>query len=85
MGYNGFKEWAKKGHVHARRVGSRKNLVIWADAQERERLCRLRDDFRPGRTSRYPAELTRPMARPEQKRGRSAKASRDEMNGSPSQ
>lgn len=38
-----FKEWAKKGYVHARRVGSRKHLVIWADAEERERLCPLRD------------------------------------------
>jgi hypothetical protein len=38
VGYNRFKEWAKKGYVHARRVGSRKHLVIWADAEERERL-----------------------------------------------
>jgi len=43
VGYNRFKEWAKKGYVHARRVGSRKHLVICADAEERERLCRLRD------------------------------------------
>jgi DNA invertase Pin-like site-specific DNA recombinase len=85
VGYNRFKEWAKKGYVHVRRVGSRKHLVIWADAEERERLCRLRDDFRPGRTSRYPAELTRPKARPEQKRGRSAKDSHVEINNSPSQ
>ena len=85
VGYNRFKEWAKKGYVHSRRIGSRKHLVIWADAEERERLCRLRDDFRPGRTSRYPAELTRPKARPEQKRGRSAKASHVEINESPSQ
>jgi DNA invertase Pin-like site-specific DNA recombinase len=74
VGYNRFKEWVKKGYVHARRVGSRKHLVIWADAEERERLRRLRDDFRRGRTSRYPVELTRPKDRPEQKRGRSAKS-----------
>jgi hypothetical protein len=43
---------------------------MWADAEERDRLCRLRDDFRPGGTSRYPAELTRPKARPEQERRR---------------
>jgi hypothetical protein len=43
VGYNRFKEWAKKGYVHARRVGSRKHLVICTDAEERERLCRLRD------------------------------------------
>ena len=80
VGYSRFKEWAKKGYVHVRQVGSRKHLVIWADAEERERLCRLRDDFRPDRTSRYPAELTRPKARPEQKHGRRAKASRDEID-----
>jgi hypothetical protein len=78
-------EWAKKGYVHVRRVGSRKHLAIWADAEEGERLCRLRDDFRPGRTSRYPDELTRPKARPERKRDRMAKASHVEINNSPSQ
>ena len=64
--YGRFKEWVKRGSVHARRVGSRKHLVIWADAEERERLCRLRDAFRPGQTNRYPVELTRPKARPDQ-------------------
>jgi DNA invertase Pin-like site-specific DNA recombinase len=83
VGYNRFQEWARKGYVHARRVGSRKHLVIWADAEEQDRLRRLRDAFRPGRTSRYPAELTRPKAGPEQKRGRRAKASRDEINERP--
>jgi hypothetical protein len=47
-------------------------LVIWADAEDRDRLRRLKDAFRPGRTSRCPVELTRPKARPEQKRGRGA-------------
>ena len=61
------------------------HLVIWADAEERDRLRRLRDAFGPGRTSHYPAELTRPKARPEQKRGRRAKASRNEINERPSQ
>src|SRR5438105_10946209 len=42
VGYSRFKEWVRRGYVHARRVGSRKHLVIWADAEERERLCRLR-------------------------------------------
>ena len=68
VGYNRFKEWAKKGYVHSRRIGKRKHLVIWADAEERERLRRLRDAFCPGRTSRYPTELTRPKARSEKKR-----------------
>ena len=66
VSYHRFKDWVKKGYVHVRTVGSRRHLVIWADAEERERLGRLRDAFRPGRTSRYPAELTRPKARPDQ-------------------
>jgi hypothetical protein len=78
VGYNRFKEWAKKGYVHARQVGRRRHLVIWADAEERDRLRRLKDAFRPGRTNRYPVELTRPKARPEQKRGRRAQPYCDE-------
>jgi hypothetical protein len=66
VGYGRFKEWVRRGYVHARRVGSRKHLVIWADAEERQRLCRLRGAFRPGQTSPYPVELTRPKARPDQ-------------------
>jgi hypothetical protein len=66
VGYGRFKEWVRKGHVHARRVASWKYPVIWADADERERLRRLRDDFRPGQASPYPAELTRPEARTDQ-------------------
>jgi hypothetical protein len=33
MGYHRFKERAKKGYVHARRIGKRKHLAIWADAE----------------------------------------------------
>jgi hypothetical protein len=80
VGYSRIKEWVGRGYVHARRVGSRRHLVIWADAEERDRLRRLRDAFGPGRTSRYPAELTRPKTHPEQKRGRKAKASQDEIH-----
>ncbi|MGP0067932.1 MAG: hypothetical protein ACLQGP_30605 [Isosphaeraceae bacterium] len=69
VGFGRFKEWVKRGYVHARRVGSWKHLVIWADAEEPERLCRLRDAFRPGHTNPYPAELTRPKARPAQSSG----------------
>jgi DNA invertase Pin-like site-specific DNA recombinase len=58
-----IKERVRRGYGHARRVGSRKHLVIWADANERERL---RDALRPGQTSPYPAELNRPKARPDQ-------------------
>ena len=52
--------------------------MIWADAEERDRLRLLRGAFRPGRTSHYPAELTRPKARPERKRGRRVRPSRYE-------
>ena len=67
VGYNRFKEWVRKGYVHVRRVGSRGHLVIWADAEERVRLCRLRDHRRPGRSKCYPAELTRLKDRSNQK------------------
>ena len=66
IAYNRLKDWVKKGYVHVRRVGRREHLAIWADAEERDRLGRLRDAFGPGRTGRYPAELTRPEARPDQ-------------------
>src|SRR5271166_6872706 len=78
VSYCRFKCWVEKGYVHVRRVGRRGNLVIWADAEERERLGRLRDYPRPGRSNRYPDELTRPKDRPAPKRGRKAKPSRDE-------
>ena len=70
VGYHRFKECVTKGYVHVRRVGGRGHLVIWADAEERGRLCQLRDHFRPGRTSRYPAELTRPKSRSHHASGR---------------
>ena len=59
---------------------SPKASVSWADAEERDRLSRLKDAFRPGRTNRYPVELTRPKARAEQKRGRRARPYCDENN-----
>ncbi len=43
VSYHRLKDWVKKGYVHVRRVGRRGNLVIWADAEERERLGRLRE------------------------------------------
>ena len=59
VSYHRLKEWVTKGYVHVRRVGDRGNLVIWADAEERVRLCRLRDHRRPGNSKYFPAELTR--------------------------
>ena len=78
VSYRRFKDWVKKGHVQFRKVARRGNLVIWADAEERERVGRLRDHPRPVRSNRYPDELTRPKDRSAPKRGRKAKPSRDE-------
>jgi hypothetical protein len=78
VSYHRFKDWVKKGYVHFRKVARRGNLVIWADAEERDRLGRLRDYPRPGRSNRYPDELTRPKDRSAPKRGRKAKPSRGE-------
>ena len=77
VSYHRFKDWVKKGYVHFRKVARRGNLVIWADAEERERLGRLRDYPRPGRSNRYADELTRPKDRSAPKRGRKAKPSSD--------
>jgi hypothetical protein len=41
--------------------------VVWADAEERVRLCRLRDHRRPGNSKYFPAELTRLKDRSDQK------------------
>jgi DNA invertase Pin-like site-specific DNA recombinase len=67
VSYHRLKEWVTKGYVHVRRVGDRGNLVIWADAEERVRLCRLRDHRRPGNSKYFPAELTRLKDRSDQK------------------
>jgi hypothetical protein len=77
VSHHRFKDWVKKGYVPFRKVARRGNLMIWADAEERERLGRLRDYPRPGRSNRYPDELTRPKDRSAPKPGRKAKPSRD--------
>jgi hypothetical protein len=61
--YHRFKDWVKKGYVPFREAARRGNLMIWANAEEPERLGRLRDYPRPGRSNRYPDELTRPKVR----------------------
>lgn len=67
LSYNRLKDWVNRGYVHVRRVGDRGNLVIWADAEERVRLSRLRDHRRPGNSKYFPAELTRLKDRSDQK------------------
>jgi hypothetical protein len=59
--------FSSQGYVYVRRVGSRAHLVIWADAEERVRLCRFRDHRRPGNSEYFPAELTRLKVRSDQK------------------
>ncbi len=78
MSFLRFKDWVEKGYVQVRRVVGKGHLVIWVDADERERLGRLRNYHWPCRLNRYPAELTRSEVRSDQKRGRGAQTSRDE-------
>ncbi len=57
--------WCSRGWVRARKVFiTRRRWVIWADADERDRLRRLRADRRQSASHRYPAELTSPKQRP---------------------
>jgi len=60
-----FRHWIELGYVHARKVGRLGQLVIWADADERARLRRLRDHPRADSRRTYPDELTRPKSRNE--------------------
>ena len=80
VSYCRFKCWVEKGYVHVRKVGGRGNLVIWADAEDRERPGRLRDYLRPGRSNHYPVELTRPEARSDQECNRKARPAREEKH-----
>jgi hypothetical protein len=53
--------WCRKGWVHARKVTlAFRRFVIWADAEELERLRKLRKYRRPGPRYPYPKELTTP-------------------------
>jgi hypothetical protein len=57
----GVQTWIHRGWVHGRRVRGRcEYWVVWADAEELERLRRLRDH----RQTPYPSELTTPKSRP---------------------
>ena len=58
-----LQHWVKRGYVHWRKVGRKGLQVIWADADERDRLRRLRDHPRQNRLDHYPAELIRPKRR----------------------
>ncbi len=58
-------KWCCQGWVHARKVFiTRRRWIIWADAEERDRLRRLHADRRQCATHRYPTELTTPKRKP---------------------
>jgi DNA invertase Pin-like site-specific DNA recombinase len=59
-----LRRWARTGWVQARRAGTSGPWLLWADADELDRLDRLVAAFQPGISS-YPAELTTPKPRPE--------------------
>jgi DNA invertase Pin-like site-specific DNA recombinase len=57
-------KWCCRGWVHARKVMiTHRRWVVWADADERDRLCRLHAIRRLNPAARYPPELTTPKAR----------------------
>ncbi|MBW3597665.1 MAG: hypothetical protein KY475_10355 [Planctomycetes bacterium] len=56
--------WVRKGFVHARKGPASKFWILWADAEEIERLSRLRDYLRAERHIPYPKNLTQPKVQP---------------------
>jgi hypothetical protein len=56
--------WTKAGWIrHRRLTGPQDRVICWADADEMNRLCRLRDTRRAGQTN-PPTELTTPKPAP---------------------
>jgi hypothetical protein len=59
--------WVHQGWVHARQLPGRQGAwIVWADAEELDRLRRLHRCPRTGRHQPQEPELTRPKPRPEQ-------------------
>jgi DNA invertase Pin-like site-specific DNA recombinase len=57
--------WLRRGWVHGRQLpGAQGRWILWADADEMQRLRRLRDHSRDWRHAALTAELTTPKARP---------------------
>jgi len=56
--------WSDWGWVHCRKTPIRKWRILWADAEEVERLKKLRARSRHG-CRKHPAELTTPKERNE--------------------
>jgi DNA invertase Pin-like site-specific DNA recombinase len=58
-----LREWVRKGWAHGRFTSAQKICVVWADADEVERLRRLQSVSKLGVTG-HPPELTTPKKRP---------------------
>ena len=56
-----MEDWATKGWVYCRQTPGRKWRILWANAEEVDRLKELRARSRQGR--KHPAELTTPRKR----------------------
>lgn len=77
------RRWWHLGWVHGRQSPQQGYCILWADADEVERLCRLRDYGKTYPKTGYPASLTTPKApadarRKTKKTGRAAKTDRGE-------
>jgi hypothetical protein len=64
VSYGTVRRWIAQGWVHCRRTPQLAYHLIWADADELNRLRRLRDHGRTYPRIPTPAELTRPKRRP---------------------
>jgi hypothetical protein len=61
-----LREWITKGWMHARQTPSGSHWIVWADAQELDRIRRLLSISKPGMSKyrAYPPELLIPRKRP---------------------
>ncbi len=58
-----LRDWVRKSWVHGRQTPTQKICVVWADADELDRLRRLQSLSKPGVHS-YPPDLTTPTGKP---------------------
>lgn len=61
-----LRDWVRFGWVHARRSPLQHFWIVWADAEELDRLRRLRASPQAKPCDRYSPELTTPKQRPKQ-------------------
>lgn len=64
--FSTLRNWCYKGWIRIRGKSTKGNcLVLWADQEEIDRLCRLRDHPHPAPNRPYPSELVMPKTAPE--------------------